>query len=233
MATYGFKLAPFGLKPVSRKGSSQISPTVSVQYIDPVNTLSLGNGEVVQLSPIAVANYSNALPGYVNARLASTPASPTPAQELNAYGTVAGVYYRITQYPGEIYSTFWVQGTPIIPGSKVRVDVISDVEIEYEIQTNSVIGLQQSQIGSYCNIANINFIDGSANGADGINQGQSTAVLDLTTVSTTPTAVAPGNGGLFDVQIVGLSNRPRNFFGTNDVPQPYNYAIVKFNSFRQ
>ncbi|CAN5950571.1 unnamed protein product [Sphagnum jensenii] len=140
-----------------------------------------------------------------------------------------GVRFKITQFPGEIRSLYWAAGTVVAPGTQIEAEIIHDVNMEYEIQVNSVIGLQQSQVGSYCNIGNINFIDGSANGVNGISLGQSTAVLDLTTISATPT-----NGtGLFDVEIVGLSQRVGNVFGTNAIPQPYNYAIVKFNSFRQ
>lgn len=238
MATYGFQLAPKGLKPVSRSGSALISPSFVRQYIDPVNTLSLGNGEVVQLGGASVAAYYDGLPGYVNARIADTLANPTAAQSLNAYGVVAAVRYYIPTFPGYIGSLYWVQGTTIASGTKVQVDIINDPDIYYEIQTNSPIGLVAEDIGRYCNLENINFIDGSANGANGITQGQSTTVLNIGTAAAgnTPSpntheAATSAAGGTFDVKIVGLSQRPRNYFGIYNVtPQPYNYAIVRFNN---
>jgi hypothetical protein len=228
----GFLLNPRGLKPVSRTGSSLISPTTTISYIDPVNTLSLGNNEVVQLSPVVSAPYTpTTMPGYINARGADSPtgATLTTTTTLKAWGVLAGVQYKINQYPGEIRSIFWKQGTNIMPGTKVTAFIVNDPAIYFEVQTNSTTGLQQIDIGKYCNLGNINWIDGSANGADGISQGQSFAFLDLTTTNASPTA---SGGGLFDVEIMGLSPRPNNFFGTGSVAQPYNYAIVKFNSYR-
>lgn len=224
MATYGFPLAPQGLKPVVRQGSAQVSFSTQTAYINIATARSIGNNEVVQLG---VEN-----PGFINAPAATTVPNPAANQQLNSYGVLAGIRYKITQFPGEIRSLYWASGTVIAPGTQIVAQIIHDPSMEYEIQVNSVIGLQQTQVGSYCNIGNVNFIDGSVNGTGpaGISQGQSTAVLDLTTISATPIA---GNGGLFDVEIVGLSQRPQNFFGTVGVPQPYNYAIVKFNSFRQ
>lgn len=231
MATYGFQAAPKGLKPVSRTGSALISPTVVRQFIDPVRTLSLGNGEVVQLGGDALTTdpaYYVPLPGYVNARVASTLINPTPAQQLNAFGVVAAVRYFTPTFPGYYGGLFWVQGTRIAPGKAVEVDIINDPDVYYEIQTNSPIGLTLEDVGKYCNLENINFIDGSANGASGITQGQSTAALNITAGTfALPTAAA---GGTYDVKIVGLSQRPKNFFGSITVPQPYNYAIVRFNN---
>lgn len=218
MATYGFPLAPKGLKPVIRQGSAQASFSTQTAYINVATARSIGNNEVVQLG------VENA--GYINAPSANT---VIPNGNLQAYGVLAGVQYQITSFPGEIRSLDWVSGTVIKPGTKIVAQILHDINMEYEIQTNSVTGLTIDQIGLYCNIGNINFIDGTANGAGGIFQGQSTAILDLTTAQ----AGSANGTGLMDVEIVGLSNRPRNFFGTNAVPQPYNYAIVKFNSFKQ
>ena len=94
------------------------------------------------------------------------------------------------------------------------------------IQCNLVTGITQAMIGQYANLTGINFIDGSANGtgANGITIGQSTAALDLTTISTTP---AGSNLGLLDVVIEELAPITGNGFGV-----PFGYAIVKLNSIR-
>ena len=218
MATYGFPLAPKGLKPVSRLGSALISPTYQLYAIDPATTASIGNNEIVNLTA-----------GYLQVPAADT---AVPNGSVNALGVFAGVEYKITQFPGIIRQLYWVTQTAIIPGTSVMAKIVNDPDIYYEIQTNSATGLTQAMIGLYCNLENINFIDGSINGtgAAGITQGQSTAALNITGT----TSATPANGtGLFDVQIVGLSQRARNVFATTATPQPYNYAIVKLNSYRQ
>lgn len=219
MATYGFKQAPKGLKPVTRQGSAKISFSTQKSYIAVNTPRSIGNNEVVQLGA-----------GFIVSPAANTPNNPAVADELNAFGIFSGVYYKITQFPGEIRGLYFASGTLITPGTQIVAQVLHDSNMEYEIQVNSATGLTQAQVGGYANLGNINFIDGSANGTGGITQGQSTASLDLTTWNADSRAAA---GGLFDVEIVGLSERVGNYFATNAQPQPYNFAIVKFNSFRQ
>lgn len=234
----GFLANPRGLKPVSKTGSTQISPTTVRAYIDPVNTLSLGNNEVVMLSPtLTNATSVGPLPGFIQARAGDTPTNGTltPDLQLNAYGVLAGVEFEIPTYPGFFRGLFWKQGSTVSIGKQVTASIVNDPDIYYEIQTSDATGLLQNMIGKYCNLANINWIDNSANGASGISQGQSYTSLNISVLGVNPTDTRGGAGGLWDVQIIGLSPRPGNFFATTGgggVAQPNNYAIVKLNSTR-
>lgn len=227
----GFTQAYRGLVPVNNKGGFLISPTTQDEYINPADNLSIGNNEIVILNRSgAVSN------GYILPPSGDTANSaPTYAQSLNALGVLSGVYYEIPTFPGFVTSKFWSASTTIKSGTKVKAKVCVDPNQYYMIQTNSTTGLQQSQVGQYANLVNINYIDGNANGISGgvvtISLGSSTAALDLSTVQPDPYGSAD-NGGRMDVEIIGLAPINKNVFGSVSAPCPYNYAIVKLNSLR-
>lgn len=235
MATYGFPLFPTGLKPVSRKGSALISPTGIQQHIDPVNSTCIGNNSLVVLSTAAPTA------GYITGVANDTPQSPTAVQSLQAYGMFGGTNFTITQIPGDMRQVYWIQQTLVASGKPVFTTIYDDPELEYEIQVNAITGLTQAMVGQYCNLANINWIDGAPRGPGGVDtsggnkpfsQGQSTTVLNLATLAPNSYGLA-NNGGRLDVRIIGLSERPNNHFSTAAQPQQYNYALVKLNSFTQ
>ena len=182
---YGVNAA-FGLKPIRYLNGASWNDAVNEYVID-----SGYNTSIFTNDPVTFAN-----DGTINIGVAGSA----------IIGVFMGCKY-IDPNGNYVASPYWPAATSVQAGSSVIAFVADDPNIIFDVQTNSSVGLTQTNIAT-----NANF----AAGAGSTVSGQSGYVLDQSTSGTTST---------LNLKILRFTQNPINAPGI-----PYNNAEVMINN---
>ena len=182
--------APFGLRPVRRLDGAAPNYQTNQYQINTANTNKIGCGDIVK--------FSSGNAGYIDVAAASD----TPI-----LGVLSSAEWYDTSVQKKIFSPWWYGSTTAV--APINAQVYDDVNIVYEIQSNSAGPVVQSNVRNNARVATVT----APNSTTGI----STEVLDAATIT--------GGQATYPLKIVGLSQKVGN-----DNTLVYNIVEVILNN---